>query len=110
MRVALRQHALYALGQKWHCVELDLGLHGLVRYSGRFDAWPASVSRTWLMRFDKDKYRVSGSAVSFVVMFILVVSNPALNAECFEVGHHGKHYKPAVSHGDDDNKSPGYWS
>ena len=88
----LSMHSAYALGQKWHCVELDLGLHRLVPYSGRFDgfdAWPASVSRTCLMRFDRDKYRVSGSAVSFVVMFILVVSNPALNAECFEVGHHG---------------------
>ena len=60
MRVALRQHALYALGQIWHCVEVDLRLHRLVPYSGRFDgfrAWPASVSRTCLVRFDKDKYR-----------------------------------------------------
>jgi len=38
------------------------------------------------VRFDKDKYRVSGSAVSFMVMFILVVSNPALNA----AGKHGE--------------------
>jgi hypothetical protein len=63
---------------------VDLGLNRFVPYSGRFDgfhAWPASESRTCLARFDKDKYRVSGSAVSFVIMFILVVSNPALNAE-----------------------------
>jgi hypothetical protein len=75
----------------WECFEEERGK--LIGYRGRFDGFhavPASVSKTYLVRFDNNKYSVSSRAVGRPVEIQAYADRIVIRQEGQIVGEHAR--------------------